>query len=93
MNTGNVLEPGIKITESIQRPTNPSLNDEYVDPRTGIVEVWNGSAWVVKATTPEIKTEIQIFKDNIAGVTDPKAKKCLKSLAKILLKIYRESAE
>ena len=91
METGNALEPGITVTQSIEKPTNPSINDEYNDPRTGIVEVWNGSEWCVKNLTQDLKDEIAIFKANYNNVTDVATKKCLKALGKALLKLYNES--
>ena len=91
--TGNVLEPGVTIIESATAPENPFLGLIWRDITDNTVYTYNGTAWVVKRTTPAIKSEIAIFKANIAGVTDPKAKACLKSMARILLKIYKESAE
>ncbi len=90
MSTGNVLEPGVTVTIKLQKPTNPKIGDEYNDPRTGIVEVWNGTGWVVKNKTADIANEIQIFKDNIAGVNDPEAKACLRAIGKAVLKLYKE---
>ena len=91
--TGDALTTGITITESEIAPTNPKINDIWRDITDNTVYTYNGTAWVVKQTTPAIKAEIAIFKANITGVTDPKAKACLKSMARILLKIYKESAE
>ena len=91
MHTGNVLEPGITVTLKLQKPTNPSINDEYNDPRTGIVEVFNGTDWVVKNKTIDIANEIAIFRANYNNVTDVATKKCLKALGKALLKLYNES--
>jgi len=90
MHTGNVLEPGVTVTLKLQKPTNPSINDEYNDPRTGIVEVFNGTDWVVKNKTIDIANEIAIFKANLSGITDPKAKACIKALGKAILKLYKE---
>ena len=93
METGDVINPGSSVTEDDIAPTNPTTGDLFRDITDGTIYTWNGSAWVVKNTTQDIKDEVTIFKANIAGVDDLEARKCLKSLARILLKLYKESAE
>ena len=93
METGDVINPGSSVTEDDIAPTNPTTGDLFRDIIDGTIYTWNGTAWVVKRTTQDIKDEIAIFKANIAGVDDLEARKCLKSLARILLKLYKESAE
>ena len=87
---GNALESGITVTEGETAPTNPATGDLFRNIQDGTIYTWNGSIWVVNNLKQDIKDEIQIFKDNIELVTDPKAKKCLKSLEKIILRLYKE---
>ena len=88
--TGNALESGITITESEVAPTTPALNDIWRNITDGTIYIWNGTIWEVKNKDQAIKDEIAIFKANIGNVSDPAAKKCLQSLGKILLKLYKE---
>ena len=90
---GNALESGITVTEGDTTPENPQVNDLFRDIQDGIIYTWDGTAWKIKRTTQDIKDEIQIFKNNISGVDDLEARKCLKSLGKILLKLYGEQIE
>ena len=90
--TGNALQSGITITESEIAPENPNIGDIWRDITDGTVYIWDGS-WVVKNATPDIKDEIQVFKNNIGSVSDPATKKCLKALGKILLKLYKEELQ
>lgn len=87
---GDTLTSGITLTESEVAPTNPALNDIWRCITDGTIYIWNGSIWGVKNKDQSIKDEIAIFKANISGVNDPQAKKCLQSLGKILLKLYKE---
>src|SRR3990167_8397014 len=88
---GNVVTCKPTITESVDTPTSPRVNDIWRDTANNIVYIYNGSAWVVKRTTQSIKNEILVFKNNITGVDDPETMKCLKSLGKILLLLYGEA--
>ena len=88
--TGNALQSGITITESEVAPTAPILNDIWRCITDGTIYTWNGTIWEVSNKTQAIKDEIAIFKANIANVNDPATKKCLVSLGKILLKLYKE---
>ncbi len=88
--TGNAIESGVTITEGMDVPENPKVNDLWRNISDNIVYIYDGNAWVVKNTTADIKNEIQIFKNNINNVDDPEAQKCLKALGKILLKLYKE---
>ena len=87
---GNVVTGKPTITESADTPTSPRVNDIWRDTANNIVYIYNGSAWVVKNATVAIKNEIQVFKDNIAGVNDIKARKCLNALKKMVFKLYQE---
>lgn len=89
--TGNALQSGITITESETAPVNPQVNDVWRCITDGVIYVWNGTAWVVKNTTQNIKDEIAIFKTNISNVSDLATKKCLTSLGKIILNLYHET--
>ena len=91
--TGTVFGSGITLTESMEEPTDPITGDIWRDIDDGTIFEYDGSDWVVRNKTQDIKDEIQIFKDNIGGVNDPEAKKCLKALGKVLLKLFRETIE
>ena len=92
METGNIIAPGPPVTEDDTPPINPVNGEIWRDITDGTIYIWDG-AWTVKNTTPDIKNEIQIFKANIQNVDDLEARKCLKSLGKILLKLYKEQIE
>ena len=91
--TGNVLEPGPDVIENDIAPVNPSIGTIWRDITDGTIYTWNGTTWLVRATSQDIKDEIVIFKTNIVNVQDPAVRKCLKSLGRIILKLYKESAE
>lgn len=82
-----------KLTEGPEAPVNPTENDMWRDTSDNTLYYFDDSEWVVKRTTQDIKDEIQVFKNNIAGVNDIEARRCLKALGKILLKLYKESSE
>ncbi len=88
--TGDALQSGKTITESEVAPTTPALNDIWRCITDGTIYTWNGSVWEVSNKTQDIKNEIAIFRANIVNVSDPAVKKCLVSLGKILLKLYKE---
>ena len=89
--TGNAIESGATITEGLEPSENPKENDLWRDISDNTVYIYDGVNWVVKNNTQDIKNEIQIFKDNIVNITDPATKKCLKSLGKIILKLYKQN--
>jgi hypothetical protein len=74
-------------------PTEPTVNMIWQNPETGEVKVYDGTKWLMVNNTQMVKDEIAIFKANFSGITDPKAKACIKSLGKILLYLYRENLE
>lgn len=88
--TGNALQSGITITESKVAPANPKNLDIWRNITDGTIYTWTGTIWEVSNKTQAIKDEIVIFKANIGNVSDPAAKKCLVSMGKILLKLYKE---
>jgi|SRR3990167_2190512 len=89
--TGDATMTRATITESIDVPVNPKTNDLWRDITDNIVYIYNGSAWVVKNATVDIRNEILIFKENIIGVDDIKAKKCLNALRRMIFKLYKEN--
>ncbi len=68
------------------QPTAVMVGDMWEDTETGYIYKWNGSDWKMTKKTAIIDESIQDFKDSLAGVDDPEAKKCLKMLGKVLLK-------
>ena len=88
--TGNVLERGPDVYENEVAPTGVAIGTIWRDITKGIIFVWNGSAWVDEKLSQDIKDEIAIFRANINSISDPATKKCLKSLAVLLLKLYKE---
>ncbi len=88
--TGDALTSGVTLTESEVAPTNPATNDIWRNITDGTIYVYNGTIWIVKNKTADIQTEIDIFKANIGNVSDVATRKCLKSLAVIILKLYKE---
>ena len=88
--TGNATMPGLTITESIDVPVNPKTNDLWRNITDNTVYIYNGSAWVVKNTTVDIKNEVWVFKNNIAAVNDIEARKCLNALKKMVFNLYQE---
>ena len=89
--TGDAITAKPTITESIEAPTNPQTNDLWRNISDNIIYIYDGSIWKVKNATVAIKNEIQVFKDNIAGVNDIKARKCLNALSKMIFKLYKEN--
>ena len=91
--TGTVFGSGITLTESMEEPTEPTTGDIWRDIDDGTIYEYDGTSWEVRNKTQNIKDEIQIFKDNLSGVNDAEAKKCLRALGKVLLKLYKETIE
>lgn len=94
--TGSVityLTPTIILTEGPDAPDNPNVNDLWRNTDNNTLYKYDGSTWIVKNLTQDIKDEIAIFKTNLSQVSDPRAKKCLRSLGKAVLKLYQESLE
>ena len=89
--TGDTITAKPTITESIEAPTNPQVNDLWRDITNNIVYIYNGRAGGGKRTTQSIKNDIQIFKDNIIAVDDIEARKCLNALSRMVFKLYKEN--
>jgi hypothetical protein len=89
MHTGNVLEPGITFTENLSEPTNPSVNDEWLNPRTGIVKFYDGAKWKVKKTDSNMIKIDKDFDTEINQITDTHTKKALQLINKKINKTYK----
>ena len=93
METGDIINPGPSVTEDDAAPVNPVNGEIWRDITDGTIYTWNGSVWTVRNKSPDIQAEIDIFKANINSVNDPNARKCLKALGRIILKLYKDTVQ
>lgn len=89
METGDVLTKGITITESLVEPTNPNLNDEWLNPRTGIIKIFDGIKWKVKKSDANMLKIDKDFDTEINQITDIHIKKALQLMNKKINKTYK----
>ena len=66
MQTGNALEPGITVYERPTEPATKNINDEWKNPRTGIISKWDGKKWVEvlsadKITIQDLQKQINLL--------------------------------
>jgi len=79
-----------KLTEGLTAPDDPQEGDLWRNLVNNIVYIYAAGEWVVQNTTPDIKEEIQKFRNNIGDVNDVNARRCLRALFKMILKLYNE---